>query len=120
MLAYILAFERSLPRAYRRQSRKVWNRVDGTEARGKTEGIIGVDSIGTRVTEVCAALGMRPIGTKRDLTAVPGVLMECYDAEDYQDMIVRSDYLVLMGLLNEETGASSAGTSCGSSAEACS
>lgn len=103
VLAYILSFERRLPQAYHQQSRKVWNRVDGGEARGKTVGIIGVGSIGTRVAEVCTALGMKVIGTKRDVTDVPSVLDECFAAEEYHEMIIRSDYLVLTCPLTEDT-----------------
>lgn len=103
VLAYILAFERRLHRAYRQQSENRWERFDGEEARGKTVGIVGVGAIGTRVAEVCTALGMVSIGTKRNPDTAPAVLETCYPADDHHRVIERSDYLVLTCPLTPET-----------------
>jgi phosphoglycerate dehydrogenase-like enzyme len=103
VLAYILAFERRLNDAYRQQSRWIWKRFDGTELRGKTVEIIGVGAIGTRVAEVCSALGVRVIGTKRDPASAPKVLDLCFAADELHEVIAQSDYLVICCPLTEET-----------------
>lgn len=95
VLGYVLMFERRLHRLVRQQSRRVWERVEGGEIRGKTMGIVGVGAIGTRTAELADAMGMAVIGTKRDVDTAPDVLDACYPAEEYHELCRRSDYLVL-------------------------
>jgi phosphoglycerate dehydrogenase-like enzyme len=103
VLCAMLFFERNLHRAVRNQARGAWERVEGGEIRGKTLGIVGVGSIGTRVAEYGAAVGMDVIGTKRDLEDAPEVLDEVLPADEYPTMLRRSDYVVLSCPLTEET-----------------
>lgn len=42
----------------------------GTEIKGKTIGIIGLGAIGMELARTCSALGMKVIGTKRDLSTI--------------------------------------------------
>ena len=103
VLGYILAFERRLHESMDQQRRGVWERVEGGEVRGKTMGIIGVGAIGTRTAELADALGMRVIGTKRDLEGAPEVLETCYRADDHHTVCRQADYLVLACPLTDET-----------------
>lgn len=103
VLCAMLFFERNLHRAVRNQARGAWERVEGGEIRGKTLGIVGVGSIGTRVAEYGAAVEMDIVGTKRDVDNAPDVLEEVFPADEYQAVLRRSDYLVLSCPLTEET-----------------
>jgi len=103
VLAFMLTFERGLHEARANQERGVWQRVEGGELRGKTLGVVGVGSIGTRVAELGSALGMRVLGTKRDLDAVPDAVDGAYPADEYHELLGPSDYLVVACPLTDET-----------------
>lgn len=49
---------------------KVKSNFAGTEIKGKTIGIIGLGAIGFELAKSCAALGMKVIGTKRNLSSL--------------------------------------------------
>ena len=103
VLCYLLMFERGLVQATRQQSRGVWERFEGGELRGKTLGVVGVGAIGQRVAQVCSALGMRVLGTKRDTSEVPDGVDELYAADDYHRLLLDADYVVLACPLTDET-----------------
>ncbi len=103
VLWYLLTFERRLHVGVRQQERGVWERFEGGELRGKTLGIVGVGAIGTRVAEVGAGLGMRVVGTKRDVTDAPAVLDDVYPADEYAEVLRQADYVVLACPLTDET-----------------
>lgn len=103
VLCYLLQFERGLIETARNQHRGVWERVEGRELRDRTVGIIGVGAIGTRVAEVCSALGTTVIGTKRDTTTVPSGVDELLDASAYPELLRQSDYVVLACPLTDQT-----------------
>lgn len=103
VLAYMLQFERGMVEMARNQRHGVWERVEGGELRGKTVGIIGVGAIGSRVGELAQAFGMEVIGTKRDTSEVPDGIDELLAAEEYHDLLRRSDYVVLACPLTDET-----------------
>jgi phosphoglycerate dehydrogenase-like enzyme len=102
VLGYLLQFERGLRDAAENQRRGVWESVDGGELHGKTLGIVGVGAIGTRVAELAEPFGMETIGTKRTLTEVEAV-DELLPAEEYHDLLLRSEYVVLSCPLTGET-----------------
>ena len=103
VLAYMLQFERGLVETARNQRRGVWERVEGGELRGKTAGIIGVGAIGSRVAELCAAFGMAVVGTKRDTSDAPEAVDDLLPADEYHELLRRSDYVVLACPLTDET-----------------
>ncbi|WP_273837773.1 D-2-hydroxyacid dehydrogenase [Halococcus sp. PRR34] len=103
VLGYILMFERRIHESIQQQQHSVWKRVEGGEVRGKTLGIIGVGSIGTRVAELGSALGMQVIGTKRDPKTAPEALETCYSPDDFHEVVCQSSYLVLACPLTETT-----------------
>jgi len=102
-LAYMLNFERELVEIRRHQDRGVWERPRGGELRGKTLGIIGVGAIGSRVAELGTALGMETLGTKRDTSETPDGVDELLPADEYHEVLGRSDYVVLACPLTDET-----------------
>lgn len=103
VLCYLLMFERRLVEGVRQQARNAWERFEGGELRGKTLGVVGVGAIGGRVAELGSALGMNVVGTKRDTSDCPAAVDELYPAEEYHDVLLRSDYVVLACPLTEET-----------------
>ncbi|WP_418282124.1 D-2-hydroxyacid dehydrogenase [Halorubrum sp. DTA98] len=103
VLWYLLTFERRLDQAIANAEHDRWRRVEGGELRGKTVGVVGVGAIGTRIAELCSALGTTVLGTKRDLTSMPAVVDEAIPAEEYHELLRRSDYVVLACPLTGET-----------------
>ncbi len=102
-LGYMLMFERKIHQGYRQQLANTWERYEGGELLGKTVGIIGVGEIGSRVAELCSALGMEVLGVKRDVSEHPGVLDEVHPPEELLRILPRSDYVVVACPLTEET-----------------
>ncbi|MFB6155418.1 MAG: D-2-hydroxyacid dehydrogenase [Haloferacaceae archaeon] len=103
VLCYMLMFARALPAAARNQERNVWERTTGGELRGKTVGVVGVGAIGGRVAELASALGTEVLGTKRDTSETPDGVDELYPADEYHEVLKRSDYVVLACPLTDAT-----------------
>ena len=103
VLGYLLLFERDILRGIHQQFEGRWLRYEGGELRGKTVGIVGVGSIGTRVAELATAFGMSVVGTKRDPSTAPDVLDEVWDPDGLHDLLERSDYVVVACPLTDET-----------------
>lgn len=103
VLCYLLMFERGLVEGVRQQAGNAWERFEGGELRGKALGVIGVGAIGSRVAALGSALGMEVVGTKRDTSDCPNAVDELYAVEEYHDLLLRSDYVVLACPLTEET-----------------
>ncbi|WP_336364529.1 D-2-hydroxyacid dehydrogenase [Halalkalicoccus salilacus] len=103
VLGYLLAFERGLDRAFRRQRRGVWERFSGGELAGKTLGIVGVGAIGGRIAEFANAIGMRVIGTKRDPSTAPDAVSEIHGPDGLYDVLAAANYVVLSCPLTERT-----------------
>lgn len=49
---------------------KIKSQFGGTELLNKTIGIIGLGAIGLRLARICASIGMKVLGTKRDLSTL--------------------------------------------------
>jgi phosphoglycerate dehydrogenase-like enzyme len=94
VLAYLLAFERRLHRGIRQQERGEWEWYGGRELIDETVGVVGVGAIGSRVAELCSALGVEVLGCSRDPDSVP-VVDEAYGTDDLEAMLARTDFLVL-------------------------
>lgn len=77
IFAFLLAFARGLPAAYRAQREGVWSPARGEslfELAGKTMLLLGLGAIGKRTAQVALAMGMRVIGIRRNpFTPVWGV-----------------------------------------------
>jgi phosphoglycerate dehydrogenase-like enzyme len=103
VLGYMLQFERCLLDAVENRQRGVWESLSGGELSTKTVGIIGVGAIGSRVAELASAFGMETLGTKRDISSAPDAIHEIYPADEYRELLRRSDYLVVACPLTDDT-----------------
>lgn len=87
---------------HRQQQQREWRRVWLDESEGKTLGIVGVGTIGTRLAQHASALGMRVIGTvstPRDIPNVDAV----YGLKDVERVLAASDFVVLLVPLTDQT-----------------
>jgi phosphoglycerate dehydrogenase-like enzyme len=103
VLGYMLQFERGLLEAVENHRRGVWEHVSGGELGTKTVGIIGVGAIGSRVSELASAFGMKTVGTKRDTSTVSESVDQIYPAAEYYEVLRQADYLVVSCPLTEDT-----------------
>lgn len=72
--------------------------VRSIDWRGATVGIVGLGNIGQQVATMCAALGMKIVYTSRSRKAdVP------FEHVSLEELLKRSDCVVLCCMLNEET-----------------
>ncbi len=103
VLAYMLMFSRQMHRCLYQQMDKVWDIFTADELLGRTVGIIGLGTIGSRVAQLCKCFGMIVIGTKRDPQHYEGPADEVLPASAYRDVFRRADYLILACSLSPDT-----------------
>ncbi|GAA1321086.1 D-2-hydroxyacid dehydrogenase [Streptomyces sanglieri] len=103
VLGYVLAFERGHHRAWRQKQRREWRRFTPGDLTGKTIGVVGVGSIGSRICELFDAVGATVLGVKRDLDSVPHGIDEIYSPERLHTVLNRSNYVVASCPLTPET-----------------
>lgn len=74
--------------------------VQAAELEGATVGIVGVGEIGRRVAKICGdGFGMRVLGSRRNLRKLPSGV----EGVPLDDLLDRSDYVVLACPLNKDT-----------------
>jgi phosphoglycerate dehydrogenase-like enzyme len=103
VLGYLLTFERRLHRAARQRHRGVWEGYSAGELRGKTVCVAGLGAIGSRVAELCAALGCRVVGTKRDPETGPDAADEVHPPDALHGLLAEADHVVAACPLTDET-----------------
>ena len=104
VFAMMLAMSRGVPRAVRQQDQRVWDIFMGAELCGATLGVVGLGGgIGGRVAELGRAFGMHVLGTLRSAAGYNGAAYEAFDASRVDDVLARSDYIVLAASLNDST-----------------
>jgi phosphoglycerate dehydrogenase-like enzyme len=101
-LAMILAFEKRIPLWLEEQRQHRWQRHGIDTVRGKTVAILGVGTIGVEVARVCAALGMRVLGTRRGGHPVAGV-ERVVAPEETSEILREADFAVILLPLTPET-----------------
>jgi len=79
----------------RQQQRREWRRFHLDECAGKTLGIVGIGTIGARLAELAAGLGMRVVGTVNTPREIPHVDV-VYDSSGLDDVLSQSDFVVLL------------------------
>lgn len=77
------------------QKSSKWSHRIAVPLNGKTLGILGLGAIGQDLARLATALGMRVIGTKRDVTPLPGVA-EVLPPERTDEVLAQSDFVVLL------------------------
>jgi phosphoglycerate dehydrogenase-like enzyme len=106
ILAFLLAFARSLPAAIRAQERHQWEQdiqPAPFELAGKTMLLIGVGAIGQRTAQVASGLGMRVLGVRHDpAKTVPGI-ERMFGPEQLEMALPEADFVVLTIPLTQET-----------------
>ena len=103
ILAYLLVFERNVHRGIHQQRDGEWESYFGGELADRTVGIVGLGAIGSRAAKLCSAVGSEVIGTKRDPSTAPAAADEVFEPDGLDELLARSDYLVLACPLTEET-----------------
>jgi phosphoglycerate dehydrogenase-like enzyme len=103
VLGAMLHFERGFARAVAQQGRREWDRFGATELADRTVAVVGVGAIGTRVVELCDAVGATTVGVKRDPTEAPDALADCVTPGRLHEVLERADCTVLACPLTEET-----------------
>lgn len=103
VMAFILAFSRSLHVAVRNQAAHSWDAraCRGVEIAGQTLGVIGLGSIGLEAARRARALGMRVISLERSGKAKPPEVDRLF--ADKLAMVAESDYLLVAVPLTPET-----------------
>ncbi|MEF8789608.1 MAG: D-2-hydroxyacid dehydrogenase [Haloarculaceae archaeon] len=103
VLGALLHFERRFDRAVAQQHRQEWDRFGAGELADRTVAVVGVGAIGTRVVELCDAVGAETVGVKRDPTDAPDALADCVTPDRLGEALERADCAVLACPLTEET-----------------
>lgn len=106
VLALMLALTRRLDLAVTLQMERRYERTEiawtAGELSGKSIGIVGLGKIGREIASLANAFGMRVMGTKRTVVALPGVDQVC-PPDGLREMLPQVDYLVLVVPLTEST-----------------
>lgn len=105
-LMAMLMWSRNYWQMQRDQRDQRWERFGATDVQGRTLGIIGVGKIGREVARFAQALGMRVVGSKRNVAGVdPSSLYldALYGPEALPDLLRQSEYLVLIAPHTDQT-----------------
>jgi len=103
VLGALLHFERRFDRAVAQQHRREWDRFGAGELADRTVAVVGVGAIGTRVVELCDAVGAETVGVKRDPSDAPVALADCVPPDRLHDALELADCAVLACPLTDET-----------------
>lgn len=94
-IALLLAMTRGVGSATLQRPARAWEWPPVVEVGGLTMGIIGLGAIGEAVAQRAAALGMRVIGTKRDVSGYRGAADAVVLAERMDEVFEEADVVVV-------------------------
>ena len=100
VMMHVLALERGYATNVNRQRRKEWgtrSRVAQASYRTLdrcTLGVIGLGDIGSRVAKVASSFGMRVVGCRNTVSAVPEGVEIVWPLEEVGSLLEESDYVV--------------------------
>jgi phosphoglycerate dehydrogenase-like enzyme len=94
-IALLLSMTRGIASATLQRAERDWSWPEVTEIGGMVLGVIGLGVTGEAVARRARALGMRVIGTKRDMEGYDGAADEVTPAERMDDVFAVSDVVVI-------------------------
>jgi len=104
LLAMMLALTRRLPRHFRDQSERRWERCKTyDEVTGAVACVVGLGDIGTDIARRLAALGMEVIGVRKNADRPHEYASEIYPLSRLKEAVAKADHVVLILPENEET-----------------
>jgi D-2-hydroxyacid dehydrogenase (NADP+) len=109
VIAQIFALAKCLPEAVRLQARRVWGQeaiwqLHPKEIAGATLGLLGAGCIGSEVATRAAALGMRVLAVREDLSKPkPDGVQAVFGSESIDEMLASADYVVLAAPVTPRT-----------------
>jgi len=107
VLASFLHFARGLHLSYRdkQRHRLEHKSYDPITIRGKTVCVVGAGGIGVEVAQLCAAAGMRVVGTRREVSAsaVPSAFARLEPAPALRELLAESEFVAICCPWNKET-----------------
>lgn len=105
VLASFLHFARGLHWSYRDKKRQRLDHrsYDPIIIRDKTVCVVGAGGIGLEVGKLCAAAGMRVVGTRRDTAAKPEVFTRLETADKLIELLCESDFVAICCPWTKET-----------------
>lgn len=111
VIALIFALAKKIPQAVQLQQKRIWGQDaiwnEGQHPReiaGATLGLIGVGSIGRRVAEMAAALGMRVSAVREHPEkGKPIGVQKVFGPSQFDELLAQSDFVVLAAPLVPET-----------------
>ncbi len=102
VFAFLLAFARRLPMAFRAQAQKTWLSEDAVkeaggvvELAGSTMLVVGVGAIGQRIARLGAALGMRVYGIRRHPHRPTEGVEKLYGPHQLLEALPLADFVVI-------------------------
>ena len=93
-MALMLSFARGIHTSVRKQLRRHWETASLDELADRTCGILGAGDIGRQLAKRAYAFGMRVLAFKRTPADPPPFVEGVYGAENLQDLLQASDYVV--------------------------
>lgn len=109
VIAQIFALAKCLPEAVRLQQKRTWGQDAIWQRRpkeiaGATLGLVGVGSIGREVAKRAAALGMRVVAVRGDVSKpAPQRVEKVLGLEQIDEMLALADYVVLAAPVTPRT-----------------
>lgn len=94
-IALMMAVVRMLGPAVRGAADRAWHPDPAYEVSGRTLAILGLGSIGETIARKASALGMRVIGTKREVSSYEGVAAEVYPPDETYEVCRRADIVMI-------------------------
>jgi phosphoglycerate dehydrogenase-like enzyme len=108
ILAFVLAFARGLHRYIPQQLRHEYRPASLDEGTvylpASTALIVGVGGIGAEAAKLCAAFGMRVLGTDARLTERPAGVAELHKSNELDQLLPLADFVILTVPHTPETG----------------
>lgn len=104
ILALMFALSRKIHDSVRNQTLHEWDRRGNLgEIEGSTMGLLGVGAIGSKTAQKAKALGMKVLGYRRNPGQSDPNVDEMFGPEGLNDLIARSDWVVLTVAATPET-----------------